>query len=87
MADHQQRLAAKEFEPYRPQLLADQVRDLMAMMFESVLRQQTGKVPSFLSRAKLFKEAGSMTMEEEQRVSHAPFQILQMADACKHTLH
>lgn len=88
MADHQQRLAAKEFETYRPQLLADQVRDLKAMMFESVLQQQTGKVPSFLSRAKHFKEAGSVTMEEEERLSHAAFQkILQMADAGKHILH
>lgn len=58
------------------------------MTFESVLQQQTGKVPSFLSRAKHFKEAGSVTMEEEQRVCHAAFQkILQMADAGKHILH
>ena len=57
-------------------------------MFELVLQQQTGKVPSFLSRAKHFEETGSLTMEEEQRMSHAACQkILQMADAGKHTLH
>ncbi|KAL3160328.1 hypothetical protein ABBQ38_15496 [Trebouxia sp. C0009 RCD-2024] len=82
MADHQHKLAAKEFEPYRPQLLADQVRDLKIMTFETMLHQRTGKIPSFLSHAKHFREAGSMTVEEEQRISHAAFEkILQMADA------
>lgn len=86
MADHQQRSAAKEFEPYRPQLLVDQVQDLRAMIFETALQQQTGTVPNFLSRPKHLNEAGSMSVEEEQRVSQAAFEkMLQMADAGKHT--
>lgn len=88
MADHQQRLAAKEFEPYRPQLLANQVRDLKAMISQSMLQRQTGTVPSFLSRAKHYSEAGSMTVDEERRVCHAAFQeIPQVAGAGKHLLH
>lgn len=86
MADHQQRLAAKEFEPYRPHLLIDQVQDMKAMIIEAALQQQTGTEPSCLSHAKHFSEAGSITVEEEQRVSQAAFrEMLQAADAAKHT--
>ena len=81
---HRKNLAAKEFEPYRPQLLADQVRDLKSMVFQMAMQQQTGKVPVFLSQSKHFKEAASMTLEDEQNASHAAFQhILELADAGK----
>ena len=84
MADHQQKLAAKVFEPYRPQLLADQVRDLKSMMFETAFQQQTGKAPAFLSRAQEYREAANMTLQEEQQACHRAFEhILEMADAGK----
>lgn len=55
------------------------------MMFEVAMQHQTGKVPSFLSQAKLFKDSASMSLEEEQQASHAAFQrILHQADAGKH---
>ncbi len=85
MAEHQQKLAAKVFEPYRPQLLADQVRDLKVMVFEASLQQHTGKVPAFLSRAQEFQHAANMDLQEEEQACHRAFEhILEMADAGKH---
>jgi len=85
MAEHQQKLAAKLFEPYRPQLLADQVRDLKVMVFEASLQQQTGKVPAFLSRAQEFQHAANIDLQEEEQACHRAFEhILEMADAGKH---
>ena len=84
MTEHQRKVAAGDFEPYRPQLLADQVRDLKSMMFEALLQQQTGKVPSFMAGVKHFNAAGSMTVEEEQRLCHVALErTLQQADAGK----
>jgi hypothetical protein len=70
MAEHQQKLAAKVFEPYRPQLPADQARDLKVMVFEASLQQQTGKVPAFLSRAQEFQHAANMDLQEEKQACH-----------------
>jgi len=58
------------FEPYRPQLPADQARDLKVMVFEASLQQQTGKVPAFLSRAQEFQHAANMDLQEEKQACH-----------------
>ncbi|DBA92403.1 TPA: hypothetical protein ACH3X1_002642 [Trebouxia sp. C0004] len=82
MAEHQQKLAAKVFEPYRPQLLADQVRDLKVMVFEASLQQHTGKVPASLSRAQEFQLGANMDLQEEEQACHRAFEhIMEMADA------
>ncbi len=52
------------------------------MLSEVALQQQTGKVPAFLAHAKHFRQAGSVSLAEEEKVSHDAFQhILEQADA------
>ena len=75
--------AAKAFEPHRPQLLADEVRNLQAMRIDGFKSIREGKAPAFLDRAD-FRAAGSMTLEEEQAKCHAAWTcLLQSADAGK----
>ena len=85
------RLATKQIEqqdrhllePARPQSLADQLRDLKAMMYEIALQRQTGRMPSFLSQH--ITASASMPLEEEQAVSHAALQhVQQQGNAGKH---
>ena len=85
-AEHQQNLAAKAFEHYQPQLLANQVHDLKVMLFEASLQQQTIKVPSFLSRAHEFRHGAGTDLQEEVQACHRCYEhILEKADAGKHT--
>ncbi len=52
------------------------------MLFEVALQQQTGKAPAFLAHAKHFRQAGSVSLAEDEKASHDAFQrILQQADA------
>ena len=69
--------------PDRPQSLADQLRELKAMLFEIALQRQTGRVPSFLTQH--ITASASMPLEEEQAAAHAACQhVQQQADAGKH---
>lgn len=87
-----ERLATKQMErhllgPDRPQSLADQLHELKAMLFEIALQQQTGRVPSFLT--KHVTASTSMPLEEEHEAAHAAtheaFQhVQQQGDAGKH---
>ncbi len=73
------------FTTVQIQQLANQVRDLKVMVFEASLRQHTGRVPVFLSRAQEFQHAASVDLHEEEQACHRAFEhILQMADAGKH---
>ena len=87
MAEYQQNLAAKVFEPYRPRSLADQVRDLRAMVVEAHRQQQISGVPSFLSRAHELQHGAEMDLEEEEQACQRALEhILEMADAGKHMI-
>lgn len=87
MAEYQQNLAAKVFEPYRPRSLADQVRDLRAMVVEAHRQQHISGVPSFLSRAHELQHGAEMDLEEEEQACQRALEhILEMADAGKHMI-